>query len=366
MKKHINALQNMETKYKVIVTLSIIFFWLPLTIGIFSDTPVEPETNKNKPQTSEKTTVQEAEISSPIQTPDNSLQTQSKPAPRPQSNIEPELEQESEPEPKRKVKSSPEAEIDFAPEQQIETELAPTSSQEPQEPLQPASAESQIIGTNGLIIALESQAAYDRSHYGEHKSNICSTSRIGAFTALPLESCHVDHVVALKEAHQSGGHAWSIEKKKQFSQDPINHLATRACVNSSKGARDAAEWTLTWIAKSKACGGGYKVVNYCTFIDTTITVKLKWGLTVDSAENKALKNCTEYLPESEPELESELEPEIQPEPEPAPEPKPVPQPEPEPPANSRTCIHWHAGHKKHTHPGRPHDGTHISGKCEGF
>ena len=94
-----------------------------------------------------------------------------------------------------------------------------------------------------LQVTTEHDPGYDRDDWGPHNSSICSGA-VGSpdpYTGTPIDTCHVDHVVALDEAHESGGWEWSAARKQQFSQDPANHVASRACVNQSKGGDDTYE-----------------------------------------------------------------------------------------------------------------------------
>ena len=143
-----------------------------------------------------------------------------------------------------------------------------------------------------LSIATENTTDYDRSQYGNHNSNACDQATNDPYTGLAITSCDVDHVVALAEAHKSGAWQWDRERKRSFAQDGDNHLATLACVNRSKGARDIADWSDNWISKSAACGGGYRVSTQgrCLFAKITVRVKAKYDLSVDSAEAEALRN----------------------------------------------------------------------------
>jgi len=56
---------------------------------------------------------------------------------------------------------------------------------------------------------------------------------------------HVDHVVALEEAHNAGGWAWTREQKRAYANDLDNphHLqASSRSSNTSKGSRPPTEW----------------------------------------------------------------------------------------------------------------------------
>ena len=143
-----------------------------------------------------------------------------------------------------------------------------------------------------LPVAAEYSTGYDRDDWGPHNSGLCQGA-VGTpdpYTGTPIDTCNVDHVVALHEAHESGGWAWSAGTKRQFSRDPANHVASRACVNQSKGGDDIFEWSDADIASSSACGGGYTVTaaGRCFLARTTMAVKSAWGLAVDQAEADAL------------------------------------------------------------------------------
>ncbi|MDE0160145.1 MAG: helix-hairpin-helix domain-containing protein [Acidimicrobiaceae bacterium] len=156
-----------------------------------------------------------------------------------------------------------------------------------------------------LPVAPEYDPGYDRDEWGPHNSNLCRGA-VGApdpYSGTPIDTCNVDHVVALHEAHESGGWDWPNSRKQQFSQDPANHVASRACVNQSKGGDDLFEWSDADIASSSACGGGYRVTasGRCFLARTTVAVKADWGLSVDQSEADALSTtltgCGDQVPD---------------------------------------------------------------------
>lgn len=156
-----------------------------------------------------------------------------------------------------------------------------------------------------LPVAAEYGSGYDRDDWGPHNSDICreAVGSTDPYTGTPIDTCNVDHVVALHEAHESGGWSWPASTKRQFSQAPANHVASRACVNQSKGADDIFEWSDTDIASSSACGGGYAVTlaGRCFLASITVAVKSAWSLAVDQAEADALSatlaRCGDQAPE---------------------------------------------------------------------
>jgi DNA uptake protein ComE-like DNA-binding protein len=167
------------------------------------------------------------------------------------------------------------------------------------------SVPSVSIPSVSLPVAAEHDADYDRDDWGPHNSDLCRGA-VGSpdpYTGTPIDTCNVDHVVALHEAHESGGWAWPAEKKQRFSQAPDNHVASRACVNQSKGGDDIFEWSDADIARSSACGDGYSVTpaGRCLLARITAAVKSAWGLSVDPSEADALGHtlagCAGQTPE---------------------------------------------------------------------
>ena len=85
----------------------------------------------------------------------------------------------------------------------------------------------------------------------------------------------VDHVVALAEAHQSGGWAWDAITRQLYANDltlPEHLIAVSAGSNRSKGARDPAEWLPP---DSEAL---------CTYLAWWTTIKYRWELSMDQTE----------------------------------------------------------------------------------
>lgn len=88
---------------------------------------------------------------------------------------------------------------------------------------------------------------------------------------------HRDHVVALREAYDSGGYRWSTTRKKQFYVYLPNLYEMLGSANSSKSSRDPAEWKP---ANRSA---------WCRYATEWIAVKKYWQLSADAAEISALQ-----------------------------------------------------------------------------
>lgn len=94
-------------------------------------------------------------------------------------------------------------------------------------------------------------------------------------------SVDMDHMVPLKEAWDSGAHAWSEDRRRAFANDidlPEALIGVSRSSNRSKGARDPAEW-LPPLASY-----------HCQYVRDWMVVKIKWELSVDAREFNALRS----------------------------------------------------------------------------
>ena len=94
----------------------------------------------------------------------------------------------------------------------------------------------------------------------------------------------IDHFVPLAEAHESGGANWDQKTKELYANDlgyPEHLVAMSSSENRSKGKRDPAEW----LPDSSQYWKQY-VLDW-------VKVKVKWGLSADSAELVAIKSVLE-------------------------------------------------------------------------
>lgn len=85
----------------------------------------------------------------------------------------------------------------------------------------------------------------------------------------------IDHMVALRDAHGSGGYAWDSLRKKAFHnslEDAQHLLAVSASANRSKGARGPDEWLPP--------NPEYR----CDYIKDWSAVKTKWSLSMSESE----------------------------------------------------------------------------------
>ena len=91
----------------------------------------------------------------------------------------------------------------------------------------------------------------------------------------------IDHVVALKEAWDSGAWAWSMSQRQAFANDLTDRrtlIAVTDRVNASKSDKDPSNW----MPPLKSY--------WCTYLSDWISVKARWGLSMDQSEFGRIKN----------------------------------------------------------------------------
>lgn len=85
----------------------------------------------------------------------------------------------------------------------------------------------------------------------------------------------IEHIVARREAHDSGLCAADPATRARFASDLLNQVLAGAHLNRhEKGGKDAGEWQ--------------PPRNRCWFASAVVAVKREYGLTVDARERDAL------------------------------------------------------------------------------
>lgn len=124
--------------------------------------------------------------------------------------------------------------------------------------------------------------------YGTTLDQIKSKTLGGIFGAYENEcfdlftQVDIDHIVARKEAHDSGLCAADAQVKINFSNDLENIALASPSVNRSKSARDPADWLPDH--------------NACWYVWQYLHIKRKYEMTIDEAEknaiDKVLQDCS--------------------------------------------------------------------------
>jgi hypothetical protein len=94
-----------------------------------------------------------------------------------------------------------------------------------------------------------------------------------------ISDLDIDHMVPLAEAWDSGARAWPGSRREAFANDlgdtrPL--IAVKDSVNQAKGDRDPAQWLPPYQGAT------------CRYVREWVATKIRWRLTVDSAEKSAL------------------------------------------------------------------------------
>jgi hypothetical protein len=91
----------------------------------------------------------------------------------------------------------------------------------------------------------------------------------------------VDHVVALKEAWDSGAKEWDTPRREAFANDlddPHSLIAVSSSSNQSKGAADPSNWLPD------------NPDDQCRYIVAWVIVKARWELSMDESEHGRIRN----------------------------------------------------------------------------
>ena len=106
-------------------------------------------------------------------------------------------------------------------------------------------------------------------------------------TVTNFSGLDVDHMVPLAEAWDSGAKEWDIKKREVYANDmgdPVSLIAVTASTNRSKSDQDPAEWL--------------PAKDVCTYVKNWVHVKVRWSLTVDEKELKAIKDANAKCPKA--------------------------------------------------------------------
>ncbi|MEU2615582.1 HNH endonuclease family protein [Micromonospora sp. NPDC007271] len=99
----------------------------------------------------------------------------------------------------------------------------------------------------------------------------------------------IDHMVPLAEAWDSGARNWTTSRRQAYANDLGDSRALAGVtdnVNQAKGDQDPATWMPPYASAR------------CRYLNEWVAVKIRWRLTVDSAEKNALTSWANSCPNS--------------------------------------------------------------------
>lgn len=169
-----------------------------------------------------------------------------------------------------------------------------------------------------LPVAAESREGYERSkfkHWVDADHDGCSTRKevlLDEATAAPdraagckltggvwwsyyddtevhgLSGLDIDHMVPLAEAWDSGASQWDATRRELYANDldfDRSLVAVTARANRSKSDQDPATW-MPPAADAR-----------CRYLDDWVSVKTRWNLSIDPAEQAALAELADACPD---------------------------------------------------------------------
>tara|TARA_E500000178_G_scaffold257195_1_gene253742 strand:- start:2102 stop:2653 length:552 start_codon:yes stop_codon:yes gene_type:complete len=130
-----------------------------------------------------------------------------------------------------------------------------------------------------------SSKKYNRKLF-QYKSYSPDTD-IGFYTLSKCDT-NIDHVVSLKDAHDSGAGIWNNSLKEKFANDKSNHVPSCSRINSSKGAS-----TPLYFLRKSSDGRGmeYEVKPFCSYLGIYYQVKTKYNLSFNNNNPELFSKC---------------------------------------------------------------------------
>lgn len=143
----------------------------------------------------------------------------------------------------------------------------------------------------GVRIASENDCSDYRSIDYNHlpKLDVFKSEELGGIFGAYEDSCFddysdvdIEHLIAKREAHDSGMCEADIQTKINFANDLENIALSSPSVNRGKSTKDPADWL--------------PENNQCWYVWQWLYVKRKYNMTIDQAEKNAieavLQNCS--------------------------------------------------------------------------
>lgn len=143
-----------------------------------------------------------------------------------------------------------------------------------------ADEDGNCISTRHEVLILESQVPVTLSSNG---CTVLAGSWLDLLTGITFtdpSDVDIDHHVPLSEAHDSGGMFWTKTQKQAYANDLLMAevlVAVDDSTNSSKGARDPADWLPP------------NTAHHCSYVKNWVEVKERYNLSYDSAEQAAIE-----------------------------------------------------------------------------
>ena len=133
-----------------------------------------------------------------------------------------------------------------------------------------------------------------RADFDHDRGYLCNDAGTDPTQAIAFDpsTCDVDHIVAAQEAFESGAWAWDTARRMAFGNDAENLIATRDCVNRSKGR---VTWPNGQDGSEAACAKGQRqpLTDGASWLTRWCKSKAAYSLSVDQDEKTALTTALE-------------------------------------------------------------------------
>jgi hypothetical protein len=146
-----------------------------------------------------------------------------------------------------------------------------------------------VLSISLLCVVASSQGAalnYDRESFGYQSYR--ASSNIGFYSQTKCKTTHIDHVVSLKDAHDTGAEGWPTTQKEAFANDRLNHVVSCAWMNMSKSSLSPLKW---YLRSTDGRGRDYDIHNWCRYVLTYTFIKNKYGLHILEEDYAVAKRC---------------------------------------------------------------------------
>ena len=134
-----------------------------------------------------------------------------------------------------------------------------------------------------------SQNDYDRQEWNYRGYSFTNT--IGFYSGLSCSAgVDTDHVVSLKDAHDSGGLVWNSARKSTFANDIQNLVPSCSEINRSKGASLPLRF-ITLAGDGSGVDFDFTNDNICKYLTKYRGVKVKYQLAFDANDSSVFNVC---------------------------------------------------------------------------
>ena len=142
------------------------------------------------------------------------------------------------------------------------------------------------FGIGSLITSAIVAGSYNRAQF--YFQSYKPDTSIGFYTNQTCSSINVDHIVSLKDAHDSGAASWSTYRKRTFANDKANHVPSCGRVNSSKGSAKPKDFLRR---SNDGKGLEYKIVRFCEYVKKYHAVKVEYELSFEDNDSATFDRC---------------------------------------------------------------------------